>query len=411
MSRAAARISWLPLLAAFALAAGCEERPAGGIEIRPLDPPAAAGSGQPHTAPVRGGGVVLSWMEPADGVTALKHATLTGQGAWSQPATVASGEQLFVNWADVPSIVPISGETWAAHWLRLIEGSYGAYDVAAAVSNDAGVSWSEPVLLNDDGTQTEHGFATLFEWEGDIGAVWLDGRELAQWSFDEPDALLGVSLRFARLSFDGRVLERGEIDSLACDCCQTDVAIARGGPIVIYRDRTEDEIRDVVVRRHVGGQWQPALALGAEQWRIEGCPVNGPAIDADDAEVAAAWFTAADGVGRVRFARSSDGGETFSSAVDVDADGAFGQVDVALLGDATAVVSWWRRGTDGRTALAARTVAGGGALGPIVTIAENAVAQPLDVPEMERAGDALVFAWTDAGEGGGVRAALVRNLR
>ena len=380
------------------------------LEVRMLEAPAAGGSGQPDLAAGPGGEVVLSWLEPGDGgASSLQYATLR-DGAWSAAGTVVRGENLFVNWADVPSIVPITAELWAAHWLELVEGSFGAYDVAAAVSRDAGATWSEPRLLNDDDTETEHGFATLFAWGDGVGAVWLDGRELAEWSFDEPEALLGVSLRYARLTPEGEIVERGIVDELVCDCCQTDVAMTATGPIVIYRDRTPAEIRDVVVRRHDGGGWRDAVGLGEEGWHLEGCPVNGPAIAARADDVAAAWFTAAGGVARVRFARSADGGAAFGPAVDIDAEGAFGQVDVLLLDTGTAVVSWWRRAPGG-TALAMRTIARDGALGPIHTIVEKAVAQPLDVPEMTLAGDALLVTWTDEGDGGRVRTAAVRNLR
>jgi hypothetical protein len=404
--RGAARIFvWAALLGA----AACGRDPDGGAtlpEVQPLPVAAGAGSGQPFLAQAADGTVVLSWLEPIADQMRLRAAVLAA-GAWSEPRTVAQGADLFVNWADVPSVVPLTAERWVAHWLVLVAGSYGAYDVVTAVSGDAGTTWSAPVTLHDDGTQTEHGFATLFPWGETIGAVWLDGRQLAEWSFDRPDELLGVSLRFARLSGDGRMLERGEIDPLACDCCQTDVAIAAGQPIVIYRDRSEAEIRDVVVRRYDGSAWLEAVDLGRENWFIEGCPVNGPAIAARGADVAAAWFTAADGRPSVRFTRSTDGGSSFAAPLDIDTDGAFGQVGVAILDDATAVVSWWRRAPGAGTVLAARAVGRRGELSPVQTIAASGAAQPLDVPEIVAVGDTLIFAWTDFADGGRVLSAAV----
>jgi len=380
-----------------------------GPTIRLIDVGAQAGSGEPQIV-ATDAGVVLSWLEASDDRTALRFAALA-DGAWSSARTVTSGTGLFANWADVPSVVPITSQIWAAHWLALVADSLGAYDVAAAVSRDAGKSFGAPVLLNDDGTETEHGFATLFPWDGDIGAVWLDGRQLAEWSFDEPDAFLGVSLRYARLAYSGEVLERGEIDDLVCDCCQTDVALAPTGPIVIYRDRTPEEVRDVAVRRFANGRWLDPVGIGAEGWHIEGCPVNGPAIAATGNDVVGVWFTAADGKARVRLARSTDGGESFAPALDVDAEGALGQADVELLDDATAVVSWWRRAPGGRTALALRTVGADGTLGAIMTVAEKATPQPLDVPEMARTRDGVVIAWTGSGDPGRVVTALVSGLR
>jgi hypothetical protein len=282
-----------------------------------------------------------------------------------------------------------------------------------AVSNDAGATWSEPRVLNDDGTDTEHGFATLFPWGDDVGAVWLDGRRLADWTFEKELAAevpLGTSVYFARLGRDGRVLERGEIDDLVCDCCQTDVAMGAGGPLLVYRDRTPEEIRDIVVSRHDGSQWLAPVPAGVDGFEIDGCPVNGPVIEARGNEVAAAWFTAPDNRPKVRFSRSHDGGESFVPAIDLDAAGAFGQVDLVLLEDSSAVVSWWRRAERGGLALVVRRVAPDGVLGPVHTIAESDVAQPLDVPQMAYTGEGFVFAWTGVDERAGVHTAYVTCL-
>ena len=88
-------------------------------------------------------------------------------------------------------------------------------------------------------------------------------------------------------------------------------------------------------------------------------------------------------------------GANFSAPVDVDTDGAFGHVDVALGRDGETIVSWWRRGANGGTELSARRIDAAGGLGEIQTIATSTASRPLDVPQMVRAGDLLVFAWTE----------------
>ena len=40
-----------------------------------------------------------------------------------------------------------------------------------------------------------------------------------------------------------------EIDARVCDCCQTDAAMTSEGAVLIYRDRSDDEIRDLLRRR------------------------------------------------------------------------------------------------------------------------------------------------------------------
>jgi hypothetical protein len=399
-------------LGALVCVAGCERDGSGpaAIEIRMLEVPAIAGSGQPDLASGPDDAVTLSWLEPGgDGEVALRESTLSAD-TWSEPRTVTRGRDVFVNWADVPSVVPITPSAWVAHWPKLKPETFGAYDVTLATSPDAGATWTTPIVLNDDGTETEHGFATLFAWGGGVGIVWLDGRQLAAWSFDDPDALLGTELRFAKLTLGGSVLETGVIDALVCDCCQTDVAISSVGALVIYRDRSELEIRDVVVRMHDGESWRAPIALGEEGWHIEGCPVNGPAIAAREDEVAATWYTAAGEMPRVRFARSRDGGQSFEPAIDIDAIGAFGQADVVLLENSTAVVTWWRRAEGNRTALVFRAVSREGELGPITTIAENAVSQPVDVPEAVAHDAGMLVTWTDSTDRGRVRVARVQNL-
>lgn len=399
-TRAAGAAACLPLLA------GCGPGPAtpepGPPVLTPMTLTATPGAGQPRLL-AADGRVLASWQAPDGDATVLRLAELEGRG-WGTPKIVARGEDLFVNWADFPSVVPLGDDRMIAHWLVSPSGGFGHYDIYTATSADGGDTWSAPELLNADGTETEHGFVELFPWDGGVAAIWLDGRRLADWTFEKELAAevpLGVSLRYARMAADGTVLERAEVDELVCDCCQPDVAVAATGPVLTYRDRTDEEIRDIVVRRFDGERFGDEQVLGPDRWEIDGCPVNGPAVAAHGRDVVVAWFTAAAVEGtprpRVRLARSRDGGTTFGAPVDVDGAGAFGQVDVVLLDDATAVVSWWRDAVAGGIELVARRVASDGALGPVGIVARSDVAQPIDVPQMVRAGDALVFAWTRYG--------------
>jgi len=375
---------------------GCDTKPpadTAAFRARAVTFPGGAGSAQPRLATGADGKPILSWLEPTDDGAVLRYATYEGD-AFSTPREVVRGDDLMVNWADMPSVQPITADVWAAHWLRLDPEKPGAYHIATAVSNDAGVTWSEPVQLNDDSAAAEHGFVDLFTWNGQIGAFWLDGRQLAEWSFDEPDKLLGTSLRVATLDYSGNVVAREIVDELVCDCCQPHRAMTSSGPVVAYRDRTPEEIRDVVVRRHVDGAWANPVATGAEGWEIEGCPVNGPAIAAAGDRVAVAWFTAAGDTPRVRFASSTDGAASFGPAIDLDGAGSFGQVGLVLADDGAAKVSWWRAAQSGGTDLVLRTVALDGSLGEARVLAHSTAVQPVDVPQVVKFGDGVLVAWT-----------------
>jgi hypothetical protein len=411
MRRAMISLGLASAAGAVAAVGGCTAEPpaeTAGFSTRAVPFPGGGGSAQPRLTSGADGTAVLSWLEPTDDAVVLRYATFDG-AAFSPPREVVRGSDLFVNWADLPSVQPITADVWAAHWLRFAPDSAGAYHVATAVSGDGGRSWSVPVQLNDDNAEAEHGFVDLFEWNGAIGAFWLDGRQLAEWSFDEPDKLLGTSLRVARLDSSGNVVAREIVDELVCDCCQPDRAMTSAGAVVAYRDRTREEIRDVVVRRHVGGAWTEAVVAGVDGWHIEGCPVNGPAIAADGEDVAVAWFTAAGDAPRVRFARSTDGAASFAPALDLDGAGSFGQVGLVLGADGAAKVTWWRAAAGGGTDLVLRTVAPDGSLGVPRVLAHSGAVQPVDVPQVVASGENLLVAWTSLDDDATIHVLLVEG--
>ncbi len=374
-------------------------------EFRPVmvSVPAHEGSGEPHLAVTRDGKAVLSWVEPEGSGHALRFATLDKDN-WSPRVTVARGEGWFVNWADFPSVVPVSDSLWAAHWLsRQPAGGY-AYDVMMSLSTDAGGTWGEPFSPHTDGTQTEHGFVTLFPWRGEAGAVWLDGRNMtggeAVAEGDHAHGEGGMTLRAAALAPGGLRSHESVLDSLTCDCCQTDVADGGEGPIVVYRDRSEDEIRDIYLVRAVERGWTDPVVVAVDGWRIEGCPVNGPAVAAAGADVVVAWFTAAEAQPRVRLARSLDGGRTFGDPVDVDTEAPLGRVDVALLSGGDAAVSWLRPVGEAGAMFALRRVHTDGSLGEVRSVAVTGAGRPSGFPQMVLAQERLVLSWTEADEAG-----------
>jgi hypothetical protein len=118
------------------------------------------------------------------------------------------------------------------------------------------------------------------------------------------------------------------------------------------------------------------------------------AIAADGERVAVAWFTAADGTSRVRFAGSTDGAASFAPALDLDGAGAFGQVGLVLSADGTAQVTWWRAAAAGGTELVLRSVTAAGAAGEARVLAHSTAVQPVDVPQVVAVGRSLLVAWT-----------------
>ena len=392
------------LLAGVVCAAGCDREPV----FEALDFPGSAGSAQPRLTSDLDGAPLLSWIEPEGPGGVLRYARFDGD-AFGDPREIVRSERMLVSWADFPSVTPIIGDLWFAHWLRKRPEGF-AYDVALAISRDGGQSWSDAGQLNEDDAEAEHGFVSVIAWNERFGAFWLDGRELATASLDGSGPLPGTSLRLASFDGDGAISAREIVDSLVCDCCQPDVALTSAGPIVVYRDRTEEEIRDVVARRHVGGRWSEPVGLGHEGWHIEGCPVNGPVVGAHEDDVVAAWFTAASNQSRVRFARSTDAGASFRAAVDVDGGRALGQPAIVLDADGRALVSWWRRGGEGGIDLMLRRFERDDGAGEAMVLAHEDIGMAGDVPQLIAAGRDYVVAWTTLADGNDIRLLRLGNL-
>ena len=108
------------------------------------------------------------------------------------------------------------------------------------------------------------------------GLVWLDGGN------DERPSEQGgdMSLRFGAYAPDGRQTAESALDPRVCECCPTAAAVTSEGPIVAYRDRSTNEVRDIYVTRLVNGKWTPARPVHQDDRRINACPVNGPSLSA-----------------------------------------------------------------------------------------------------------------------------------
>jgi hypothetical protein len=336
----------------------------------------------------------VSWVEPADSGHALRFATWQG-GSWGDVRTVAAGRDWFVNWADFPSVVPLGGQALAAHWLQRSGPGKYSYDVMLTQSTDGGASWSAAAPPHGDGTETEHGFVTLFPHQGGLGAVWLDGRRYADTA--EGPATEEMSLRYTLPGTPDAAL-----DERVCDCCQTDVARTSKGPLVVYRDRSPENVRDVVFSRLDDGGWSQPRPVHADNWILDGCPVNGPQADADRDDVVVAWFSAARDTAKVQVAFSADAGDTFTAPLRVDDGDPVGRVDVLLIGERRALVVWLERRGEGAELRARMVTESEG--GEARTIGTTSAQRSSGFPRMARRGSDIVLAWA---ESDGIRGAVI----
>lgn len=407
MAQRIARLLSLSLAAASLLAATPGVQPArpSPIAIEPVPSPAAVGSAQPQLS-ASDRGVLLSWIEKTGTRAALKFAERTPSG-WTEPRTVASGDDWFVNWADVPSVVRLANGSLAAHWLQKSGPDTYAYDVRLSYSKDDGKTWTRSFTPHHDGTQTEHGFASVFQMPGaGLGLVWLDGRSMTPSSHGHAGG--AMSVRFATFDAAWKQTTEALVDPRVCECCPTAVAVTADGPIAAFRNRSDTEIRDIYVSRLENGAWSEAKAVHDDNWKIAACPVNGPMLSANGRDVAIAWFTLQQEQGRAFVAFSKDAGRTFAPPIRLDDGGSLGRVDAELLPDGSALATWIEF-ADQRAQFRARTIHASGAKSAAVTVAGIEGSRASGYPRVARHGGELVFAWTEsANERLQVRTAVAR---
>ncbi|MDH3271999.1 MAG: glycoside hydrolase [Gemmatimonadota bacterium] len=391
------RISCLSLLVVGSLA-GCGEAPSQPLSLsaREIASPAGADSGEPFLS-VAGDTVLMSWIgRSSSGARQVRFARYAA-AAWGEPIVVAEPDRLLVNVADFPSILQGPDGTLWAHWPERDAQGFG-YGVRISRSTDGGATWSDPWIPHTDGTPTEHGFVSTIAMGDEVGILWLDGRAFAR-AADGSDPTMETALYFRTADGAGSRGPEVPVDVRVCDCCQTDVATTSRGPVLAYRDRSPEEIRDIRVTRYEGGAWGRSRLVHEDGWETGACPINGPAVAATEEHVAVAWFTAADGESRVMVAFSDDAAESFGDATRIDDGAPAGRVDVIVLEDGSALVSWLERtGGDGSD-VRIRRVGPGGQLLESLSVSAPSSERAAGFPRLARAGDgAIILAWTDGAD-------------
>jgi hypothetical protein len=336
----------------------------------------------------------LSWVEKIDTVSTFRYSIFVND-QWTPAVTVISGSDWFVNWADFPAIAESNGNILSSFLQKSDSGTY-TYDVKLNLYNGKTKTWKKNFILHDDGTKSEHGFVSVMPYVGDSFVVsWLDGRQTAGADHGGGEMTLRAAIVFEDGSIDYDTL----LDERVCDCCQTSTAIGPNDVILVaYRDRTDDEIRDIsVVRWQMETGWSNPMTIGNDNWKIPGCPVNGPSIATYGDGVAVAWFTAADEKAKVQVAFSHDTGVSFGAPYRIDSGNATGRVDLVMLSKTQAAVLWMEpNGEDELLQLV--KIDSEGTKSKVITVSKTSAERASGFPQLERVGDDLFIAWTNVSE-------------
>jgi hypothetical protein len=357
-----------------------------------IESPTTGVSAQPFL--FSGEKTLLSWIEnKGDTIYSLKYAELKDE-KWEASKTIITGTNWFVNWADFPAITEQNGNI-LSHFLQMSdEGTY-TYDIRMKLFNKLENVWKDDFILHNDGTKSEHGFVTMLPYKKDTFFItWLDGRNTAGGHDHDNHGGGAMTIRAATITSNGEIIDDVELDDKTCDCCQTTAAITKNGPIVIYRDRSDEEIRDIYISRLLDSAWTAPKSIFNDNWKISGCPVNGPKAVAIDNTLVVSWFTNADKQAKVKLIFSKDSGATFNEPIIIDETKPLGRVDVAMLDPENVLVSWITN-IDTKTVIKAVKVHISGQKNDAILVAELDGSRASGFPQLEIVNDKALFAWTD----------------
>ena len=371
----------------FALSISITSYAAGQDQLTRLPSPAPANSSLSRVVADESGEIYLSWVSQDAEQATLAFARLTSEG-WDAAKVISEGRDWFVNWADFP-VLSVDSSGMVAHWLQMSATGTYDYEIRARFYAQDKATWTEARTIHTDGISAEHGFVSMLPLnDGTTLISWLDGRETVH---SEPPG--AMTLRAGIFDKSGANVSEWELDHRVCDCCQTSSAMTENGPIIVYRDRSQQEVRDIYATRLVDGAWTLPQAIHNDNWQIAGCPVNGPSVAAMNKRVAVAWFNAKDDVPKIQLVLSTDSGLSFSEPIVVESPNTNGRVDTTILDSGNIIVSWMDTAGEAKIMLSRYDI--NGELLSTTEVAGSSPSRRSGFPIIEAVGTSVYVTWTD----------------
>lgn len=296
------------------------------------------------------GNPVLCWTEKnlSEGVTRLAFARYDiTTGAFGTRIVVPGSEGIRASPESTGKIAFKSDGTIIAVFAKPFpeEKNPFAGAIYYSLSSDAGASWSPPRFLHSD---TSHHYGRNFFdlaqlGNGEVGAVWLDGRD---------QSIEGSALYFSSTGSSGGFTNETIVHSGTCECCRTDLLVDKNGMIhVAYRSLTYPsslagkQVRDMAYVHSTdnGKTFSPESVISPDHWAIQACPHTGPALAWENGRLHAIWFTAGGGAG-LYYTSMQIGSSTFNNRQMLTETGSHPQA--AAIGPDTVYVVYENRSMD-----------------------------------------------------------------
>jgi hypothetical protein len=157
-------------------------------------------------------------------------------------------------------------------------------DLVAWRSADEGVTWSQPIVINDvPGAAREGLHAMAAGTHGEVAAAWLDLRSSGTKLYAAYSTNNGES-------WSKNVLLYQSANGTICQCCHPSLVSTGDGSFAAMFRNVVDGSRDMyVIDWRTGGPITAGRKAGSGSWNIDACPMDGGGLAEDGNTTVTAW--------------------------------------------------------------------------------------------------------------------------
>ncbi|MCP3413080.1 glycoside hydrolase [Bradyrhizobium brasilense] len=264
----------------------------------------------------RDGTLWLAWM--AGGQISVASSKDQGK-SFSTPVQV-SRERLNLDWGpDARPKLAIDAKGNIAVAFSIFRDQNFNGQVLTTRSTDGGRSFEapKPITASNESQRFE---AIGFDPAGAVFAAWLDKRNRvpAQQRGQKYD---GAGLFFASSGDGGATYSDARlVADNTCECCRLALAFdGAGRPVVVFRNIFEGGVRDHAIVTFSDLATRGEIhRVSRDDWQIAACPHHGPSLTISrEGTYHVTWYTNGKARKGLFYARSRDGGKTFSDPLPV----------------------------------------------------------------------------------------------
>ena len=157
-------------------------------------------------------------------------------------------------------------------------------DVLLFRSSDGGVSWTQPVVVNDVPGSAREGLQSIAARpSGLVVIAWLDLRDKGTRIYAAVSRDDGVTWAQDRLVY---AAPSGSV----CECCHPSVAISSQDRVgVMFRNNVDGHRDMYVAKSTTDGRFEAPARLGTESWLLNACPMDGGGLAFIGTDLVATW--------------------------------------------------------------------------------------------------------------------------